>query len=53
MLHEKFESLRKRHAEDKRKLEDRRQQLEDEMSTFYAKESVSLFCEYLEMENYF
>ena len=37
MLHEKFESLRKRHAEDKRKLEDRRQQLEDEMSTFYAK----------------
>merc|ERR1712019_219192 len=37
MLHEKFESLRKRHAEDKRKLEDRRQQLEDEMSAFYAK----------------
>lgn len=37
MLHEKFESLRKRHAEDKRKLEDRRQQLEDEMSAFYAR----------------
>ena len=53
MLHEKFESLRKRHAEDKRKLEDRRQNLEDEMSSFYAKEWVSLFCFYLENYNYF
>merc|ERR1719410_651040 len=37
LLHEKFESLRKRHAEDKKRLEERRQTLEDEMSTFYAR----------------
>jgi septin 6/8/11 len=37
LLHEKFESLRKRHAEDKKRLEGRRQTLEDEMSTFYAR----------------
>merc|ERR1711990_145671 len=37
LLHEKFESLRKRHAEDKKRLEERRQNLEDEMSNFYAR----------------
>jgi len=35
LLHEKFESLRKRHAEDKRRLEERRQVLDDEMTAFY------------------
>lgn len=35
LLHEKFETLRKRHAEDKRRLEERRQTLDDEVTAFY------------------
>lgn len=35
LLHEKFETLRKRHADDKRRLEERRQTLDDEVTAFY------------------
>lgn len=35
LLHEKFEALRKRHSEDKRRLEERRQGLDDEVTAFY------------------
>merc|ERR1712228_840980 len=34
-LHEKFETLRKRHTDDKRRLEERRQTLDDEVTAFY------------------
>jgi len=39
-LHEKFESLRKRHTDDKRRLEERRQALEDEMSAFIQRKNT-------------
>jgi septin 6/8/11 len=35
LLHEKFETLRKRHTDDKRRLEERRQTLDDEVTAFY------------------
>lgn len=38
-LHEKFESLRKRHTDDKRRLEERRQALDDEMSAFIQRKN--------------
>jgi len=39
-LHEKFETLRKRHTDDKRRLEERRQALEDEMSAFIQRKNT-------------
>lgn len=41
-LQAKFEALKKQHADEKKKLEDKKRQLEEDMNTFQLRKTATL-----------